>query len=76
VATIATSVGTLSGTVTSINSGVATIQTNLGALTVSDQGIKNSSDTTGNYAIAALALSIISLIVLLTIAVQVFRKRK
>ncbi|HVP15973.1 MAG TPA: hypothetical protein VMT42_01235 [candidate division Zixibacteria bacterium] len=76
VATITTNVGTLSGTVSGINNGVATIQTDLGTLTVSDQGVKNSSDTTGNYALAVLAISIIGLIVLLAIAVQVFRKPK
>jgi hypothetical protein len=52
------------------------IQTNLGNLTVSNQGVKSSSDTTGNYALAALVLSIISLIVLLVVAIQVFRKPK
>jgi copper chaperone CopZ len=76
VATVTTNLGTLSGTVTSVNNGVATIQTDLGTLTVSDQGVKNSSDTTGNYALAALALSIIGLIILLVVAVQVFRKPK
>jgi hypothetical protein len=47
-----------------------------GTLTASDQGVKNSSDTTGNYALAALALSVISLIILIAVAIQVFRKRK
>ena len=76
VATISTNLGTLNGTVTSVNNGVATIQTSLGTLEVSDQGVKNSSDTTGNYALAALALSIISIIILLAVAIQVFRKPK
>ncbi len=75
-ATIKTNLGTITGTITNINNGVATIQTNLGTLTVSEQGVQNSSDTTGNYVLAALALSIISLIILLVVAVQVFRKPK
>jgi len=76
VATISTNLGMLTGTVTSVNSTVATIQTSLGTLEVSDQGVKSSSDTTGNYALAALALSIISIIILLAVAIQVFRKPK
>ena len=75
-ATINTNLGTLTGTVTSINSTVATIQTSLGTLEVTDQGVKSSSDTTGNYTLAALALSIISIIILLAVAIQVFRKPK
>jgi hypothetical protein len=47
-----------------------------GTLTASDLGVKNSSDTTGNYALAALALSVISLIILIAVAIQVFRKPK
>jgi hypothetical protein len=73
-ATIKTNQGIINGTITDIKNGVATIQTSLGTLTLSD--LKNSSNTTGNYALAALALSIISLIILLAVAVQVFRKRK
>jgi hypothetical protein len=76
VATISTNLGTLNGTVTSVDNGVATIQTSLGTLAVSDQGVKSSSDTTENYALAALALSIISIIILLAVAIQVFRKPK
>ncbi|MGA3192322.1 MAG: hypothetical protein ABSD73_07395 [Candidatus Bathyarchaeia archaeon] len=75
-ATISTNLGTLTGTVTSINSTVATIQTSLGTLEVTDQGVKSSSDTTGNYSLAASALSIISIIILLAVAIQVFRKHK
>jgi hypothetical protein len=76
VATISTNLGTLTGTVTSVNGTVDTIQTSLGTLEVSDQGVKNSSDTTENYALAALVLSIISIIILLAVAIQVFRKHK
>jgi hypothetical protein len=59
-----------------LNNGINSIQTNLGNLTVSDQGVKNSSDKTGNYALAAMAFSVISLIILLAVAIQVFRKPK
>jgi hypothetical protein len=73
-ATIVTSIGTISGNVTSIKNGVLTIQTSLGSLTLSD--VDNSSDTAANYALAALVLSVISLIILLVVAIQVFRRPK
>lgn len=57
-----------------LNNGVASIQTNLGNLTVSDQEVKNSSDTMGYYALVALGLTAINLIILVVIAVRVFRK--
>jgi hypothetical protein len=59
-----------------LNNGVASIQTNLGNLASSNDAIKSSQDNSVNYSIGALALSAISLIVLLAVAIQVFRKPK
>jgi len=73
-ATIMTNIGTMSGNVTNISNGVLTIQTKLGTLTLSD--VKNSSDTAGNYALVALVLAVTSLIILLVVAIQVFRRPK
>ena len=65
-ATIKTTLGTISGTVTSTNNGVSTISTDMGTLTLSD--VKGSADSAVNYGLAALVISIISLVILLVIA--------
>ena len=55
------------GTVTDIKNGVATVQTNLDA-------IKGSTDNSVNYALGAVALSVVNLIILLAVASRVYRK--
>jgi hypothetical protein len=75
-AAIRTNQGTINGTITSINNGVATVNTTLGILNVSVDSAKSSADNSATYAIAALVLSIISLLILVAVAIQVFRKRK
>jgi hypothetical protein len=62
--------------VSQLNNDVASMQTNLGNLASSNDAIKGSEDNLVNYGIGALALSAISLIILLAVAIQVFRKRK
>jgi len=74
VATITTNMGTISGNVTSISNGMATVNTNLGTLTLSVDGEKSSTDTTVNYGLAALILSVIDLTILLAVAILVLRK--
>jgi len=69
-----TSLGTLDTTVTSLNDDVATIQTDLGNLALSISELEGSTESGDNYVFAALALSIINLIVLLAVATRVFRK--
>jgi len=59
-----------------LNDDVASIQTNLGNVTSSNDAIKGSEDNLINYGIGALALSTVSLIILFAVVVQVFRKPK
>jgi len=75
-ATIRTNQGTFNGTITNIKDGVATIQTNLGILKVSVDAAKSSADNSSTYGIGALVISIIGLLILVAVAIQVFRKRK
>jgi len=53
---------------------MATVQTNLGTLTSSVDGVKSSTDTTINYGLGALILSVIDLVILLAVAILVLRK--
>jgi hypothetical protein len=53
---------------------MATVQTKLGNLTLSVDGIKSSTDTTVNYGLGALTLSVIDLIILIAVAILVLRK--
>ena len=73
-ATITTKIGTISGNVTSISNGMATVQTKLGNLTLSVDGVKSSTDTTVNYGLGALTLSVIDLVILIAVAILVQRK--
>jgi hypothetical protein len=75
-ATIRTNQGIINGTITSINNGVATVQTNLGTLETSVDAVKSSTDNSATYDMGALVLSILSLVILLAVAIQVFRKPK
>lgn len=72
--TIKTNLGIINGTITTINNGVATVQTDLGTLTLSVNGVKGSTDSTVNYGLGALALSVIDLIILLAVVFLVLRK--
>jgi hypothetical protein len=74
VATITTNTGTITGNVTSISNGMATVNTSLGTLTLSVNGVKSSTDTTVDYGLAALILSVIDLAILLAVAILVLRK--
>jgi hypothetical protein len=74
VATITTNTGTISGNVTSISNGMATVNTSLGTLTLSVDGVNSSTDSTVNYGLGALILSVIDLVILLAVAILVLRK--
>jgi hypothetical protein len=68
VATISTNLGTLIGTVTSVNNTVATIQTKLGTLTTS---VGNEA----NCGLAALGLSAVDLMFRIVLLALVVRKK-
>lgn len=73
---IKTNSGTITGTITNIKDGVATIQTSIGDLNLTVDAVKGSENGLAMYSTGALALSIISLVILLAVAIQVSRKPK
>jgi hypothetical protein len=66
---------TILSNVTSVNNGVATIQTNLGTLTTSVDNMQGTTNNEANYSLAALGLSAVDLILLIVLLALVARKK-